>query len=356
MSSKSGDNDPANLFAAYVAYNSELQGSQHPTFDGGPHLNSEHDHGRAENHPYPPPPPSFALWGSTHPFFGGPTGMPYRGAPPPHHHSEQLSEGEKRKGKETETETKKEQDNAHAINMKDDNGEGFTGNSEPENEEHPPQSGRRGGRRGRCGIGKRGGYGGPWGRGAYGKGSHHGSGHRPCPPYGGYGLRGLWERGPPHPFHGLGGLFSGAYEPAVLGEQYWNQFADAHRVNQEENIEKEDFTPEADIFDTESAFVVHVSLPGAKKEDVGVNWNVEKAELCVAGVVYRPGNEAFLKTLTVNERKVGPFERKIRLGTRATPAHIDSDGITAKLEDGVLRIEVPKMDGGFVEIKKVDIE
>jgi HSP20 family protein len=101
---------------------------------------------------------------------------------------------------------------------------------------------------------------------------------------------------------------------------------------------------------------VHISLPGAKKEDVGVNWDAEKSELSVAGVIYRPGDEEFLKTLALDERKVGPFERKIRLGTRASPAHIDADGITAKLEDGILRVEVPKLDTGYVEIRKVDIE
>ncbi|KAF2442699.1 HSP20-like chaperone, partial [Karstenula rhodostoma CBS 690.94] len=117
------------------------------------------------------------------------------------------------------------------------------------------------------------------------------------------------------------------------------------------------FSPEADIFDTPSAFVVHVSLPGAKKEDVGVNWDAEKSELSIAGVIYRPGDEEFIKTLAMDERKVGPFERKVRLGTRANPAAIDADGITAKLEDGVLRVEVPKMgDSDFVQVRKVDIE
>ena len=96
---------------------------------------------------------------------------------------------------------------------------------------------------------------------------------------------------------------------------------------------------------------------GAKKEDVGVNWDVEKSELSIAGVVYRPADEELLKLLDVSERKVGPFERKIRLGTRANSAQIDSEGITAKLEDGVLRIEVPKLEKeGFVEVRKVDIE
>lgn len=120
--------------------------------------------------------------------------------------------------------------------------------------------------------------------------------------------------------------------------------------------ESEDFTPEADIFDTETAYVIHVSLPGAKKEDVGVNWDAEKSELSIAGVVYRPGDEEFLRTLAMNERKTGPFERRVRLGTRATPAQIDVEGISAKLEDGVLRVEVPKLETGFVEVLKVDIE
>jgi HSP20 family protein len=58
----------------------------------------------------------------------------------------------------------------------------------------------------------------------------------------------------------------------------------------------------------------------------------------------------------MDERKVGAFERKVRLGTRAHPAQIDVDGITAKLDNGILLVEVPKLNGEFVEIKKVDIE
>ena len=117
-----------------------------------------------------------------------------------------------------------------------------------------------------------------------------------------------------------------------------------------------DHVPEADVFDTESAFIVHVSLPGAKKEDVGVNWDAEKSELSVAGVTYRPGDEDMLKTLALNDRKVGPFERRIRLGTRASPAMIEVDGITARLEEGILKVEIPKLDRDYVDIKKVDIE
>jgi len=117
-----------------------------------------------------------------------------------------------------------------------------------------------------------------------------------------------------------------------------------------------DWAPEADVFDTQSAYVVHISLPGANKDDVGVTWDPERSELQVAGVVHRPGDEEFLKTLALDERRVGAFERKVRLGTRAHPAHVDVDGISAKFENGILIIEVPKMLGEFVDVKKVDIE
>ncbi len=116
-----------------------------------------------------------------------------------------------------------------------------------------------------------------------------------------------------------------------------------------------DFTPPADIFDTPDAYVVHISLPGAKKEDVGVNWDADKSELNIAGVIYRPGDEEFLKTLALDERKVGVFDRKVKLGSKANPANVDADGIGAKMEDGVLLVTIPKTEE-FVDVKKVDIE
>lgn len=118
----------------------------------------------------------------------------------------------------------------------------------------------------------------------------------------------------------------------------------------------EDFTPPVDVFDTETAYVVHVSLAGAKKEDIAVSWDAEKSDLVISGVISRPGDEEFLKTLALDERSIGAFQRKVRLGSRAYPAQVEADGITAKLEDGVLRVEVPKEDKDYVTVHTVDIE
>lgn len=117
------------------------------------------------------------------------------------------------------------------------------------------------------------------------------------------------------------------------------------------------FIPPIDVFSTPAAYVLHVSLPGAKKEDVGVNWDAEKSELNVAGVVYRPGDEEFLKTLSNRERKVGVFERNVKLPPGdEEKEEVDGDNITAKLEDGILIITVPKVEKEWTEVKKVDIE
>jgi HSP20 family protein len=118
---------------------------------------------------------------------------------------------------------------------------------------------------------------------------------------------------------------------------------------------------------TLDAYILHVALPGAKKEDVGVNWDAEKGELNVAGVVYRPGDEEFISSLRQGERKVGVFERSVKLplagaaaaggeGEKEREEEIDSDGITAKLEDGILVVTVPKVEKEWTDVKKVDIE
>lgn len=119
------------------------------------------------------------------------------------------------------------------------------------------------------------------------------------------------------------------------------------------------FAPPLDIFNTDRAFVVYVALPGAKKEDIGVDWNPDKNTLAISGVIHRPGDETFLQGLVSAERQVGLFERNITLpppGLAAEKEDVDGSGITAKMEDGVLIVTVPKTEKEWTEIRKVDIQ
>ncbi|KAF2641969.1 hypothetical protein P280DRAFT_468453, partial [Massarina eburnea CBS 473.64] len=356
-------------FWDFVA-NLEQEGTNHPFFNQWSQNRNENTesgdegrhghHGRAGHH-HPPPPPPFGPWGWGFPFGGG-RGFPFRGPPPPpgpvgphgpHHHGEDDEDRDFEKDFEKELNKEFDEDNEKNEKEDNDNGEGPSGSgSDTEGCCRRRERGER--RRGPCGS-RRGRHGhghGPGPRGWGGPGPRHGPPHHgPGGPHGhghghgpGHGRRGGWGG------WGRGGRGGPSNNPLAFVASLFDPEA-ATKPN-----ENEDFSPEADIFDTPTSFIIHVSLPGAKKEDVGVNWDVEKSELSIAGVIYRPGDEKLLEQLAMSERKVGAFERKVRLGTRASPASVDADQISAKLEDGVLRVEVPKLgESGFVEIRKVDI-
>ena len=208
--------------------------------------------------------------------------------------------------------------------------------------EHRREEGGHGcGRHGR-GF-RRGGGCGPRGRGGF-----------PFGPFGGpFGPRGS---GPFGQGAEGGGPFDFGNLAHFLGQQLGLNPEDDEKKDTDAGAGAKDFKPSCDVFDTEDAYVIHVSLPGAKKEDVGVNYDADKSELSIAGVIYRPGNEDFLKTLALDEREIGVFDKKIRLGSRARPAQVEVDDISAKMEDGILIVRVPKLDSEYVDIKKVDIE
>jgi len=277
----------------------------------------------------PPPAGSFFGFG---PFGPGPGPHTHHGGRHGRHHGHAFAH-RGRSGDETaaaqQTQSEGEQP---TQNEKTDEDRNMPDDPIPDPPEDDPANPPRDGDNpcGRSGRGRCGGRRGGWGD----RRRHHGWGH---PYHHGF------------PFHHMGGPRGGF---PFLNEMFGGPSADQENSEDANN----DWKPDADVFDTESAYVVHISLPGANKEDIGVSWDPEKSELSVTGVVHRPGDEAFLKTLALDERKVGAFERKVRLGTRSSPAQVDVEGITAKLENGILYIEVPKLNSDFVEIKKVDIE
>lgn len=118
------------------------------------------------------------------------------------------------------------------------------------------------------------------------------------------------------------------------------------------------FVPPMDIFNSLSSWTIHIALPGAKKEDIAINWDAHKGKLAVTGVVYRPGDEEFLAGMVTSERKVGLFERHIALPPPESDEkdEIDGDGISARMEDGVLIVVVPKVEKEWTEVRKVDIQ
>lgn len=196
---------------------------------------------------------------------------------------------------------------------------------------------------------------------------HNGPHHHRGPPGPHRGGRGFGRRhSPGHPHQNPEGFKLGFNLPEFLNNLGNRIGVDLSSAAEELGLDparftgpranaESDFEPRGDIFDTAEQYIIHLSLPGAKKEDVGVDWDGENSVLRIAGVVYRPGaDEELLSHLVVDQRKreVGVFEKSIRLGTKRDPASIDVAGIHAKMTDGVLVVRVPKVE---IEHRKRDV-
>jgi HSP20 family protein len=93
------------------------------------------------------------------------------------------------------------------------------------------------------------------------------------------------------------------------------------------------FTPDIDVVEIEDRYVILVDVPGVARESLSVE--LDGTRLIVSGI--RPSRHPHGARPKVVERGTGEFRREFLL-----PALVDGNGVTAKLADGVLRIEVPR--------------
>ncbi|KAI0966819.1 HSP20-like chaperone [Xylaria arbuscula] len=186
------------------------------------------------------------------------------------------------------------------------------------------------------------------GRGRHGRGGRR---HHPPPPaYNGpFDFRPLMHALSTHPFAHAWRNYAQQYRSGAT--------SDAPQQEGQTQPQQDDaFVPPVDVFSTEKSYVLHVALPGVTKEDIDVSWDGDKVR--ISGVAYRPGNEEFLNTLVSSERKIGMFERSVKLPPPGSSDNEDVDGygITAKMENGILVVTVPKAEKDWTEVHKVEIE
>ncbi len=94
------------------------------------------------------------------------------------------------------------------------------------------------------------------------------------------------------------------------------------------------YTPQVDIIEDPEAITLYADLPGVKRDDVVID--VREGVLSLSATVAPlPGNWQPL----YREYQVGGYERRFNLGDR-----IDTEKIAAKLENGVLRLTLPKAE------------
>ena len=92
------------------------------------------------------------------------------------------------------------------------------------------------------------------------------------------------------------------------------------------------WVPLGDVEETDDAYLVEVELPGVERDDIDIE--VNGRELTVSGEVKEKERTGIMRRRT---RKVGEFTYAVTL-----PGDVDSDNVTARLENGVLTVRVPK--------------
>jgi HSP20 family protein len=92
------------------------------------------------------------------------------------------------------------------------------------------------------------------------------------------------------------------------------------------------FVPLADVEETDDAYVIELELPGVDKKDFDISMSGRR--LSVTGERKEKERVGVLRRRT---RTVGRFEYEIVL-----PGDVDENGVTAKLDEGVLTVRVPK--------------
>jgi HSP20 family protein len=119
----------------------------------------------------------------------------------------------------------------------------------------------------------------------------------------------------------------------LLQDRMNRLFEDAtqRRANTEtgDDFEHSDWTPAADIYDSETGFVIALDLPGINREALEID--VDDNRLIVKGT------RNVEQSKHRSERPRGKFLR-----TFSIPGSVDQGGIGAEYKDGVLHIRLPK--------------
>jgi HSP20 family protein len=93
------------------------------------------------------------------------------------------------------------------------------------------------------------------------------------------------------------------------------------------------WSPLAEVSETDDAYLVHVELPGIRKDQVDVQ--LVDRELVISGDIKESENGRRRRS----SRRTGRFEYRTYL-----PADVKADQVSAQLADGVLTVTVPKSE------------
>lgn len=119
---------------------------------------------------------------------------------------------------------------------------------------------------------------------------------------------------------------------------FFSDFFESFLTNDlgEKSLTESEWMPGANISENEKSFSLDLAVPGMKKEDVKISLNENVLE--VSGERKEEKNVAE-SGYTRKEFSYGKFTRSFTL-----PEHADGEKISAQLEHGILKLNIPKKD------------
>lgn len=125
------------------------------------------------------------------------------------------------------------------------------------------------------------------------------------------------------------------------------QTIDNIRYDIEKSIVDYTFVPGKDIIETDDSVIVHVDLPGIKKEDIELNVTEKRMKVKAKFDITNEVEQG--SYITISDRKSGYMRRTVRFPRKVIPEEAE-----ARFEHDVLTVEVPKQEKE--ESHKVEIK
>lgn len=107
-------------------------------------------------------------------------------------------------------------------------------------------------------------------------------------------------------------------------------------------------TPPADAASSDTGYTIELEVPGVAEKDIHVE--VHGDQLTLSGEK-RSSRDEKTDTYIFSERSYGAFRRSFRL-----PPDVDTDGIEAHVEDGVLRVALPKRKDAGEDKRRIEVK
>ncbi len=138
--------------------------------------------------------------------------------------------------------------------------------------------------------------------------------------------------------------------PSLLGNDIDDMFQGFFRPVIHSGLSKKDnLMPAVDIDETEEGYVLMAEIPGFSKEEINVS--LHEGQLVIKAEHKEESEKKQSGGSVLKERRYGSFYRSFNFGKT-----IKEEAITAKYENGVLEMELPKIaQAKKEEAKKITV-